>query len=157
MPYRSGAIFLIIASAVALVIGLYRAAKARRWVLFAGTAVFVAGYPILIAAIFQIADRHLGLWVLLAVLMFFPAWIMAGVAVYGMTHRSPDQWFGVGAKPPSAKIRYRGLVALVIGLIAWCVGALNPELSNNVQLPLLAIAGYGLLFGCFWIIGGRRL
>ena len=156
MAYRYTGV-LIVVSAVALAVGLFRAAKTHRWGLFAGTVIFVAGYPLLLAAIFQITDKHFGGWVLIAALMFFPAWIISGIAVLGITERSPDQWFGQGAQPPSTRIRYQGLAVLTVGIIAWCVGAFNPELSMNVQLLLLAIACYCLLFGFVWAIGGRGI
>jgi hypothetical protein len=157
MTYRSSASLLLIASAVMLVIGFWRAAIARRWGLFAVTVIALVAYALVLLAIVQIPDAHLRIWTMALALILFPAWIMAGPIIFGMTTRPPDQLFPEEKKSlPSTKVRrYRGLITLVAGFLAWCYGAINSDLSGSTQVLLLGIALYGQLLGCYWLIGGR--
>lgn len=152
MAYRSGGLFVLV-SLVMLPIGLFLLAKARRWAAITLLVAYLIGYPLLVAAIFQISDKRFGFWILAVVLPLGIGWIAAGPIVYGIATRPPGQWFGEAAKPPSSRIQVRGLIVFIIGAIAWAIGAFSPGLSKELELLVLAIALYCLLFGGYWLLG----
>ena len=152
MAYLSAGLFVLVSLAM-LPIGLFLLAKARRWVALTLLVAYLIGYPLLLAAIFQISDKHLGIWVLAVVLPLGIGWIAAGPVVYGIAQRAPSEWFGENAKPPSPRIQMRGFIVFIIGAIAWVIGAFSPDLSKGLELLMLAIALYGLLLGGYWLLG----
>jgi len=158
MSYRSSAGLLLIVSAFAFVLGLWRLAKSRRWRLLVVVTIAFFGYVFLLYAVYLIPDTHLRLWTALVVLIGFPAWLMAGPIVYGMSSRPPEQLLGeASASHPSSSIRYRGAFVLFIGAVAWCFGAFGSELPRELELVILAVALYGLVLGGYWLLSGRKL
>jgi hypothetical protein len=77
-----------VASLIALPIGLFQLAKARRWAMFTGWVAFVIGYPLLIVAIWQMQDRELGL-ILLAITLAlgWVPWVASGFMVCGIANK----------------------------------------------------------------------
>ena len=116
------------------------------------------GYAGLLYAVYLIPDVHLRLWTAVVVVIGFPAWLMAGPIVYGISSRPPGQSSGQWAnKPPDRSIRYRGGIVLFLGVAAWCFGAFGSDLSRQVELVLLTAALYGFVLGGYWLLSGRKL
>jgi len=158
MPYRSSTGLLLIVSAFAFVLGLWRLARSGRWRLLVVVAIAFFGYVSLLYAAYLIPDTHLRLWTAVVVLIGFPAWLMAGPIVYGMSSRRPEQLLGVASNNHfSSSIRYRGGVVLFTGAVAWCFGAFDSDLPRQLELVLLAVALYGLVLGGYWLLSGRKL
>jgi hypothetical protein len=158
MPYRSSAGLLLIVSAFAFVLGLWRLAKSRRWRLFAVVTTAFFGYAALLYAVYLIPDTHLRLWTAAVVLIGFPVWIMAGPIVYGMSSPTPEQLLGEGSPHSSARsIRRRGGIVFFLGAAAWCYGAFGSNLPRQIELFVLAVALYGFLLGGYWLLSGRKL
>ncbi|MBK9948543.1 MAG: hypothetical protein IPP12_15335 [Nitrospira sp.] len=110
MAYRSSADLLLIISAFSFVLGLWRLANSRR------------------------------LWIAFVVMIGFPAWIMAGPIVYGMSSRTPQQLLGEEwHHAPAHQIRRRGVIAFSLGAAAWCYGAFGSELPRQIELVVLAV------------------
>lgn len=158
MAYRSSAGLILIFSAFTFVLGLWLLARSGRWRLLAVVITAFVGYGGLLYAVYLIPDIHLRLWTAVVVVVGFPAWLMAGPIIYGMSSRPPaqllSQW---SSKPPTRSIRFRGGIFLSVGLTAWCFGALDSELPRQVELVLLAVALYGLVLGGYWLLSGRKL
>jgi hypothetical protein len=158
MAYRSSAGLLLIVSAFAFVLGLWRLAKSRRWRLFAVVTTAFFGYAALLYAVYLIPDTHLRLWTAVVVIVGFPAWIMAGPIVYGVSSRTPEQLLGEASTHPSARnIRRRGGIVLFLGAAAWCYGAFGSDLPRQIELAVLAVALYGFVLGGYWLLSGRKL
>ncbi|CBK42644.1 membrane protein of unknown function [Nitrospira defluvii] len=158
MPYRSSPGLILIVSAFAFVLGLWRLATSGRWRLFAVVIGAFFGYAALLYAIFLIPDARLRIWTALVVVIGFPAWIMAGPIVYGISSRPPEQLLGETSTNPSARsIRYRGAIALFLGVTAWCYGVFDSDLSRQLELVVLGVALYGCVLGGYWLLSGRRL
>ncbi len=158
MPYRSSVGLIVIVSAFAFVLGLWRLAKSGRWRLFAVVIAAFFGYAALLYAVYLIPDVHLRLWTAVVVVLGFPAWIMAGPVVYGMSSRPPEHLLGVTSTNPSARsIRYRGAIVLFLGAAAWCYGVFGSDLSRELELVVLGVALYGFVLGGYWLLSGRKL
>lgn len=157
MAYRSSAGLILIVSAFAFVLGLWRLAKSGRWRLLAVVVTALFGYAALLYAVYLIPDAHLRLWTAVVVIVGFPAWIMAGPIVYGMSSRSPKQLFGEASNTPSAhSIRYRGGIILLLGAVSWCYGAFGSNLSRQLELFLLGVALYGFVLVAIGYSVGER-
>jgi hypothetical protein len=116
------------------------------------------GYASLLYAVYLIPDAHLRLWTAVVVVVGFPAWIMAGPIVYGMSSRSSEQLFGEASDNLAThSIRYRGGIILLLGAAAWCYGAFGSDLPRQLELVLLAVALYGFVLGGYWLLSGRKL
>jgi hypothetical protein len=158
MPYRSSGGLFVLGSAVMLVMGLFSAAKNRRWYLIGSWLAFLIGWPFCLYAISQIPDPHLRLWVLVPAIMGWVPWIASGPIVYGMATRPKEQlWGDLHDQPPVKAIRIRGIVALAIGAVAWIYGVSDPTLSGGRQALVLAVMLYGLLLGLYWSLTGRKM
>ena len=158
MAYRSSTGLILIVSAFAFVLGLWRLAKSGRWRLLAVVITAFFGYAALLYAVYLIPDAHLRLWSGVVVVVGFPAWIMAGPIVYGVSSRSSEQLFGEASDNPSThSIRYRGSVILLLGAAAWDYGVFGSDLSRHLELVLLAVALYGFVLGGYWLLSGRKL
>jgi len=158
MAYRSSAGLLLIVSGFAFVFGLWRLAKSRRWRLLAVVLTAFVGYGALLYAVYLIPDTHLRLWTGVVVLIGFPAWIMAGPIMYGISTRTPGKLFGEAPLHPSARsIRRRGGIVFFLGAAAWCYGAFASELPRQIEAAVLAVALYGFVLGGYWLLSGRKL
>jgi uncharacterized protein YjeT (DUF2065 family) len=127
-----------------------------RWRLLAVVITAFFGYAALLHAVYLIPDAHLRLWTAVVVIVGFPAWIMAGPIVYGMSSRLPKQLFGEASNTPSAhSIRYRGGIILLLGAVSWCYGAFGSNLSRQLELFLLGVALFSVAIG--YSVGERSV
>jgi hypothetical protein len=152
MTYRGAGLFILV-SIVSLPIALFLLAKAHRSIAFTLLVAYFLAFPLIMAAIYQVSDQHLRLWLAMVAVTGFVPWIALGPIAYGIATRRPDQWLGEGAKPRSARVQLRGLIVFIIGAIAWAIGAFGSDLSKGFELLLVAIALYGLWLGAFWLMG----
>ena len=158
MPYRSSPGLILIVSAFAFVLGLWSLATSGRWRLFAVVIAAFLGYAVLLYTIFLIPHAHLRMWTAVVVVIGFPAWIMAGPIVYGMSSCPPERLLSeTSTNPPARSIRYRGAIALFLGVTAWCYGVFDSDLSRQLELVVLGVALYGCVLGGYWLLSGRRL
>lgn len=157
MPYRSSSGLIVIVSAFAFVWGLWRLAEAGRWRLFAVVIASFFGYAALLYAIFLMPHARLRMWTAVVVVIGFPAWIMAGPIVYGISSRPERLLIETSANPVSRSIRYRGAIALFLSLTVWCYGALGSDFSRKLELVVLGVALYGFVIGGYWLLSGKVL
>lgn len=151
MLYRSGAGLMIIASAVALLLGMWRLFAERKWAIITRYLVAFAVYVWLWRAVDKVENPDLRLWLAMPLIFMIPVWLLSGFLVYraseglGLFKPVPNQFYDA---TPSRLAKLMGAVGIVWGIGCFIYGVVNtPIVGSTASLWLIVLTYLPFVYG----------